>query len=101
MTRTGRALYNLDRELRFLSANEQALSMWGKQQDEVIGRRIDDVFPEVRGSEPLEAHARALKSLKPFRKVVRSPVLNQRIALEIHPSANGLSVSFVRLEPES
>ena len=100
MTRSTRATYNLDRELRFLSVNEQALSLWGKPQDQIIGRTLDEVFPQARGSEPLEAHRRALKSLKPFRKVVQSPVLNQPIALEIHPSATGVSVSFVPLEPE-
>lgn len=95
-----RAVYNLDRDLRFLSANDRALSLWGKRAEEVIGRALGEVFPEAMGSEGWEAHVVALKSLRPFRKIMQSRVLQAPIELEIHPSAKGLSVSFLRLEPE-
>lgn len=90
----GRASYNLDRDLRFLSASDLVLALWGKSRAEILGRRLTDVFPHAAGSEAFEAHLQALRSFQPFRGRVLSPMLGAEIDLEIYPSADGLRVSF-------
>lgn len=47
-------------------ANDRALKMWGKSLDEVIGKRIDEIFPEVK-TDP-EINARHLESLERLKK---------------------------------
>lgn len=93
-----RAVYNLDREMRFVSANDTALRYWKKTGAELIGRRMQDAFPQVVGSAPYEAHLHTLRSFRPFRGILTSPVLAKSIDLEIHPSADGVRVSFLKLE---
>lgn len=95
-----RAFYNVDAELRFLSANDLCLSLWGKTREELIGRSVLEVFPDIAGTDSYAALAQAMKTLKPFRKVVRSPVLHEAIELEVHPSRAGLAVSFARIDTE-
>ena len=43
-------------------ANDRALEMWGKTLDEVVGKRIDEIFPEVRTDPKISA--RHLESLE-------------------------------------
>ena len=46
-------------------ANDKALEMWGKTLPEVQGRRIDDIFPEVKTDPNISArHAESLAKLK-------------------------------------
>lgn len=98
MTTDDRAFYKLDAELRFLAANETALRFWGKTSAEVVGRKLDEVFPETSGTEPFKAHEQALRTLRAYRGKVRSPVLGRSIDLEIHPTSAGLDVSFVQVD---
>lgn len=89
-----RAYYNLDADMRFVSANATALAYWGKRAEEVIGRPMSEVFPQVVGSAAYEAHTFALHSLRPFRGRCTSPVIGKIIDLEIYPNENGVRVSF-------
>ena len=99
MPSAGRAFYKLDQHLRFQSANEVALALWGKTTDQVIGRTLAEVFPQAVGSEPYEAHHSALRSLAPYRGKASTPVLGMTIELEIYPRENDLDVSFLVLPP--
>lgn len=99
MPSVARAFYKLDNDLRFLSANQVALSYWGRTAAEVIGRTLVEAFPQAVGTAPFRAHQLALRSLRPYRGRLSSPVLGSEIDLEIHPHSDGLDVSFV-LVPE-
>jgi hypothetical protein len=90
----GRAFYNVDRGLRFLSANDAALAHWGKTSHDIVGRPLAEVFPQAPPSAAYAAHLQALRSFQRYRGVLRSPILGRDIDLEIHPSADGLRVSF-------
>jgi hypothetical protein len=92
-----RALYKLDKDLRFVTANDVALTYWGKTLPEVSGRTLTEAFPSAAGSKPYEAHLQTLRSGRPFHSVVRSPILAEPIDLEIHPHADGLQVSFLKV----
>lgn len=101
MSRPPRAVYNVDRDLRFITANETALVLWGKSRSDIVGRTILDVFPETQGSEPYAALQNALRDYRPFRAVLPSPVTKTLIDLEIHPGVDGLRVSFSTRGPAS
>ena len=93
-----RAVYNLDKELRFISVNDIALEYWGRSRSEVIGRSLPDAFPNVLGSKPYKAHLQTLRSRRSYHGIVLSPVLAEAIDLEIHPRAEGLLVSFLKMQ---
>ena len=56
----GDFFYVLDHDWRFLFASRSALEVWGKRQDEVLGRGFLDSFPEAKGSAAYEAHRRVM-----------------------------------------
>lgn len=95
-----RATYNLDSELRFLSANDLCLSLWDKRLEELIGRKMTEVFPQVVGSEGYEAQIQAMRSLAPYRGVIRSVIVTGEVDLEVYPSRDGLRISFAPLAAE-
>ncbi|HSF22857.1 MAG TPA: PAS domain-containing protein, partial [Blastocatellia bacterium] len=53
--------YHLDHDWRFTEINRRAASLFGKTQEEVIGRVIWELFPNALGS-PLESHLRKAMS---------------------------------------
>ena len=52
----GEAVYAIDRDQRILFANRTALEFWDKAADEVIGRPLLEVFPEIEAGEPYQAY---------------------------------------------
>jgi PAS domain S-box-containing protein len=91
----GDAFYALDRDWRFVYANRRALELWGKREDEVLGRPFLKTFPEAAGSETYTAHVEVMAERRPTRVEVLSPVLHRWIAASIYPAAGGgLSVYF-------
>src|ERR1700761_6209168 len=45
------AFYALDRHLRFTYINHRALDYFKRGREELLGRRIDEVFPVIKGTE--------------------------------------------------
>ncbi|MDE2488936.1 MAG: PAS domain-containing protein [Alphaproteobacteria bacterium] len=88
------AIYNLDADLRIISANAAARAYWGRDLAEVLSRRLPEAFPEVLGTSVFEEHLRAMKSFEVFRDQVMSPVLRRPIELAIFPHLRGLRVAF-------
>lgn len=89
-----RCFYVVDRRMRFLAATAPALEAWGKGQDEVIGRRLTEVFPLAEGSEAYEAQLSALRTLEPVALETTSPTFTRPVEMESQPTAAGLQVSF-------
>lgn len=91
---TGDAFYLLDRKLGFLYASRRALAIWGRTQDELIGRRLVEVFPHAPGSAAYEAHRRVLRTGEEEHFEIVSPLLDHGFEVDIYPSSCGISVAF-------
>jgi len=88
-----RAIYMLSGDLRVLSVNPGALRMWGKAREEVLGRSMTELFPQMRGTEVQRAMESALKSFRPATFETRSFLLDKMIEVELYPLNAGLQVT--------
>jgi two-component sensor histidine kinase len=87
--------YRLDREFRFVAANDAALLAWGRTRTELIGRKLLDVMPEAHDSAVWQAHLAVARSGAPARVETVSPVLHRWVEAALHPEPEGgVSVSF-------
>lgn len=95
----GEAFYALDKDWRFLFASRSTLKMWGKKQEEVLGRSFLRCFPGAEGTAPYEAHQRVMMTGVAERLETVSPVLNRWLEVDIAPTPRGgLSVAFRDIE---
>jgi PAS domain S-box-containing protein len=91
----GDAVYAMDRDERILFANRRALELWGKSVDDVVGRRLLDVFPGIAAGEPYRAYRSVFTSGKPERLETIAPALGRWIELDVRPAPHGgLVVAF-------
>jgi len=92
----GEAVYAMDREEAILFANRKALEMWNKREEEVVGRRLLEVFPGIENGEPYRAYRRVLATGKPLHVEAMAPAIGDRwIGLDVHPAPQGgLVVAF-------
>ena len=85
----------MDRDERILFANRRALELWGKSVDDVVGRRLLDVFPGIAAGEPYRAYRSVFTSGKPERLETIAPALGRWIELDVRPAPHGgLVVAF-------
>jgi PAS domain S-box-containing protein len=88
------AFYALDRQLRFTYINHRALDYFKREREGLLGRRIDEVFPAVKGT-LLEAQLqRVLREQCSVAFETFSSVAQSWIDLNIYPAAQGLTVYF-------
>jgi uncharacterized membrane protein YkvA (DUF1232 family) len=85
--------YVVDAELRFVSVNAAALGAWGKGPDEVLGRRILEVFPGA-APESYRAHLEALRTARAQRVKTHSRLYDRPLLVDIRPLSDGLRVQF-------
>src|SRR5262249_36604519 len=86
----GDAVYAMTEDERILFANRRALELWRKSPDDVIGRRLLDVFPGIADGEPYRAYRRVLATHEPLQLEATAPALDDRwIELDIRPSPHG------------
>lgn len=84
--------YHLDRDWRFIEINRRAADLYGKTQEELIGRVIWDVFPKAAAS-PLEGHLRkALSGGVTQHFEVAHPPTGGWFEVHAYPSRSGLFV---------
>jgi PAS domain S-box-containing protein len=89
------AFFTLSADWQFTYANRRALETWSLTADEVIGRRLLEVFPQAEGSEVHAAYLHAMKNRETVRLETVSPVIGRWLSVTIYPSAaGGLSVYF-------
>ncbi|MBE3558421.1 MAG: PAS domain S-box protein [Ktedonobacteraceae bacterium] len=82
----------LDSEWRYLYVNAPACKAMGKTRDELLGRSIWEVFPELLGSD-LEYHCRqamATQQSRAFETFLQSP--GRWLAVHLYPTGDGLSI---------
>ncbi len=86
----GDAVYAIDRHERVYYANRQALDLWGKRAEEIVGQRLRDAFPGVEADESYRACQLALTTRVRVRVETVAPGLDHRwIGLDVHPAADG------------
>jgi PAS domain S-box-containing protein len=86
----GDAVYAMTEDERILYANRRALELWGKTPDEVIGRRLLEVFPGIADGEPYRAYRGVLRTGEPRQLEATAPALDDRwIELDIRLAPHG------------
>ena len=92
------AFYAVDRDWRLTYVNRCTEQLWGKPRDQLLGRRLWEVFAGVAGLEATEdyrLHAQAARGRTPVQAEFRSAVLRSWVSISLYPQADGgLSVYF-------
>jgi PAS domain-containing protein len=60
------SFYLLDSDLNFVEINKRGLELIGKRREEVIGKHITDIVPDVRASGRYEKHLEVMRTGDPF-----------------------------------
>jgi PAS domain S-box-containing protein len=88
------AFYALDRQMRFTYVNQRALDYFKREREELLGRRIWEVFPVFRGTLIETQLERALREQCSTAFEALSPVAGTWVELHIYPAAHGLAIYF-------
>lgn len=89
------AFYALDAHRRFTYVNREAEKLWGKRREELIGKKMWDVFPRAVGSRPHEAIERAFETGEATSFESASVVVGRWISGRAYPApGGGVSVYF-------
>jgi PAS domain S-box-containing protein len=93
------AFFALGPDFVFTYANHRALEMWGRHADQVIGRKLLEVFPQATGTPVHVAYLDAMRRRETVQLETVSPVIGRWLAVTIYPSrGGGLSVYFQDIE---
>jgi PAS domain S-box-containing protein len=88
------AFYALDRQLRFTYINHRALDYFKKERDELLGRRIGEVFPVIKGTVIESQLEHVLREQCSAVFEAFSPIAQSWVELNIYPATQGLAVYF-------
>jgi PAS domain S-box-containing protein len=74
------SFYLLDSDLNFIEINKRGLEIIGKKRDDVIGKNIDEIVPDVRNSGRREKHLEVMRTGEPYiiEHFVPHPVFGDR-----------------------
>ncbi|HEX2115538.1 MAG TPA: PAS domain S-box protein, partial [Alphaproteobacteria bacterium] len=93
------AFFALGPDFTFTYANHRALEMWGRRAEEVIGRKLLEVFPQATGTPVHSAYLDAMRRRETVHLETISPVISRWLSVTIYPSrGGGLSVYFQDIE---
>ena len=84
--------FELNHEFKFTYANRQAFQVWNKTADDIIGKSIWEVFPELEGSQIGETLIKAAKEQIQLLLEAYCPAIESWIFLNVSPSPTGLIV---------
>ena len=88
------AFLTLDRNWTFSYVNAAAERILGRRRDELVGRGLWDVYPELAGTKAETAYRRALESGEPVSYEQYDAALDSWFDVCATPSEDGLSVYF-------
>jgi PAS domain S-box-containing protein len=88
------AFYAVDRDWRFTYVNRRAEELWGRSQEELLGKSIWQVFPQAVDSEYYQQVNRAMEEGVTTEFETAAMDLDTWIAGTAYPSTDGLSVYF-------
>ena len=85
---------SLDRQWRYTYVNQEAARLVRKTPEELIGKKVWDVFPEAVGSRFYHEYHRALAEQVSIEFEEFYPPLNTWFQFRIYPSFEGISVYY-------
>jgi PAS domain S-box-containing protein len=88
------AFVALDRELRYTYVNPRAELILGHRADELLGRRLEEVFPAASGTPVFDAILRTLTTGLGTQVEAFSPVIHRWTEARIYPAPDGVSLVF-------
>ena len=88
------AFVTLDRDRRFTSVNEQAQRFVGYDEEELLGREVLEVFPEIEGSAFEHASIDAITTREPQTTQAYFEPTDTWVEAHLYPSEGGLSIFF-------
>lgn len=91
------AYASFDRDLTFIAVNDRLLTIVGRGREEVIGKRLLDVFPAVAGSELHRLIVEAQTSMTPVKRLAFSEPLSAWIEAEVHVFGEQVQLAFSRV----
>ena len=84
----------VDKNSKIIRFNHSAEKLLGKNRDNVNGKNILEVFPEVKSFGFLRAYSSATKDNEPETLTYYSSPLQKTFKITIHPFGNGVNVTF-------
>ena len=94
LERMDEGFYAIDGEWRLVYVNRSAERFWGRNREDLLGRSMLEAFSRFPGSEPYEAHRRAMADGQPLRIETRSTVNGTPVELSLFPDQYGLPAYF-------
>ena len=84
----------IDNDLKYTYVNKRATELLNRSREEMIGKKVVEVFPTVTNTPLYPASLEAMKTQMPVQVEYFSELLQKWIRNNIYPSAEGLSVFF-------
>jgi PAS domain S-box-containing protein len=88
------AFLALDWDYRYVHANARAMTLTGKPQEELLGRRPWEIHPELAGTLLDRAYHEAMELGRPSVIEYRSVVSGNWLEARVYPTAAGVSAYF-------
>ncbi|ELY71056.1 PAS domain-containing sensor histidine kinase [Natrinema versiforme] len=89
------AFYAVDDEFRFTHVNDRAAELLQRSEEELLGERLWDVFPDLHEiDEVWDAFHTALETQEPTSYELYYDTLDFRVEANLYPSETGISVYF-------
>ncbi|AOP34829.1 histidine kinase [Leptospira tipperaryensis] len=86
--------FSLSRDWRFISANKHSFVTLGKTREELIGKYIWDLYPDVSAQFFREKYELAVYSRKPVFFEFKDELTGNVVEFRVYPFEEGLSVFF-------
>lgn len=83
--------YVLDEQLHYVYANKRCETMWGVPLEEMIGRHILDVFPQLQDSPMFNKHLEALRDRRAIHFEGYSPIRGRTVDVLLQPVEGGMA----------
>jgi PAS domain S-box-containing protein len=87
--------YAVDADWRLTYVNKKTEVLWGRPQEDLVGRVLWSLFPKPEETKGYDEHLRAMAERMPVRFETFSPNLHFWVSVNIYPTADGgLAVYF-------
>jgi PAS domain S-box-containing protein len=97
LERIGDAFVALDRDWRYVYANERAAQLFSRTPDQLIGKQIWEEFPEGRGQPFHRAYEQAMREQVMITLEAEYQPWGRWFENRIYPSADGIAVFFTEI----
>jgi PAS domain S-box-containing protein len=88
-------LFALDRSWSFIYINEAAIRITGRRRDELVGKTIWDLWPQLRGTELETVYRRAMSDGVPGQLRAQGVESGRWYDVNVYPSSEGITVFYV------